>query len=105
MPSWYNAAMTTQRQEGFIPRKLTPEFVLAFKEHIERGVDLEVACLLLSVSKETVQAWLRDGQKRRDEEPEVTVEEWVERGIYTPPLVVAFDQGMGSGYKEALIGI
>ena len=93
------------RKEGFVPRKLTPEFILAFKEHIERGVDLEVACLLLSVSQETVKAWLRDGEKRREAEPEVSVEEWVERGIYTPPLNIAFDQAMGSGYKEALIGI
>lgn len=97
--------MTTQRQPDFIPRKLTPELILAFKEYLERGVDLEVASALCHVSLETMKAWLKDGQRRMDEEPECSVEEWVERGIYTPPLNIAFVDGMAGANKEALIGI
>lgn len=81
--------MSDKRQAGFQPRKLTPELVLAAKSHIEGGVDLETASALVGVSLETMKAWLKDGAARQEAEPEVGIEEWVERGFYTPALNIA----------------
>ncbi len=78
--------MTTTRQEGFVPRKLTAELILRVKEYLLAGNDLETAAALVGVGYDTMQAWCKDGQRRSDAEPDVSMEEWMERGIYTPPL-------------------
>ncbi len=88
------------RKEGFVPRKLTLEIILAVKEHLARGVDLEGVSALCLVSLETMKAWQRDGQARMDEWPDKSMEEWLEEGIYTPPLNVAIIQGLVGATKR-----
>lgn len=68
------------------PSKLNAALILEIKGHIEAGMLFDTACGLVGISDDTGKRWMREGQRLIDEQPDKTMDEWIDEGVLYPPF-------------------